>query len=438
VFAPKRNALTMNRVKVLIMGYVWPEITSSAAGLRDWNFIRCFQDKGWDIIYSSAAKENMFTDKLKNEGIQTVRLPTNCSSFDSWIAAEKPDFVIFDRFVTEEQFGWRVAEHSPESVRILDTQDLHFVRRARQAAIENGVDVQEIFDGNVDFDSETTLREIASIYRSDSTLLISDFELNLLHRQFHIPLSLLQLWRFSYPTPLTSRSFEDRRDFAMIGNFRHAPNIDAIHWLRTHIWPTVRSKLPDAEVHVYGAYAPKEMMQLSDDSSGFIVKGPVKDHFAMLEKHKVNLAPLRFGAGIKGKITDGWWAGTPCVTTPIGCEGMVDGMECRADAAGEVAAVRWGGGVARTSEEFAERCVELYTNQDNQWMDSQRNGYSILSELYSAERNSKLLIAYMMNIRDNLAMMRRQNVIGSILRHQLYQGTKYFSMWIQEKNSKGV
>ena len=411
--------------------------------MRHWNFIRCFQKNGWEITYSSPSKENSFTEILQKEGISTIKVQANSSTFDTWIQSYQPHYVIFDRFVIEEQFGWRVAENSPSSVRILDTQDLHFLRRARQAAIESGTLYDEIFHNSINLDNETSLRELASIYRSDATLMISDFEMTLLHKCFHIPLTLLQLLRFSYsPPPPLSKSYEDRKHFAMIGNFRHPPNVDAMHWLRQDIWPLVRQQLPEAEVHIYGAYAPREALKHTDEGAGFIVKGPVKDHMAMLGAHRVNLAPLRFGAGIKGKISDGWWAGTPCVSTPIGMEGMVGEGEVNDWDNGVVSSVpsstyydKWGGSVAWSAEEFAVKCVELYRNTNGVWERGQQNGYQTLSSLYSEERNSRRLTDFMVDIRSNIDIRRKSNRVGSILQHQLQMGLKYFSLWIQEKNN---
>jgi O-antigen biosynthesis protein len=294
-------------MKVLIIGYVWPELTSSAAGLRDWNLVKTFQQQQWQVLYSSQSKENQFSKQLENEGVTTVRHASNDSKFDEWIKKEQPDFVVYDRYVTEEQFGWRVKEHSPSTVQVLDTQDLHFLRKQRQVALEKGEDsLDGIAMGEIELQSDTTLRELASIYRSDCTILISDFELQLLTKKFNIPSSLLHLSRLNYGPSGAFRPLVKRtRDFCMIGNFRHAPNYDATLWLKEKIWPLIRAKLPTAEVDIYGAYPPKEMMDLTSSEEGFHVRGPVKDHMSMFKKYRINLAPLRFGAGIKGKISDG-------------------------------------------------------------------------------------------------------------------------------------
>lgn len=340
--------LGSGRMKVLIIGYVWPEPLSSAAGLRDWNLIETFQGVGWEVIFASSSKENHFSKAIQNRGIQICPVQPNDPEFDIFIQNLKPDFVVFDRFVTEEQFGWRVQENSPETVRILDTQDLHFLRRGREKAIksgraENQLRVATQFPINLpDELSEDLLREVASIYRSDCSLIISSFEIQLLKDRYRLPSDLLHLSRFQYDLPPASPSFGERMDFVTIGNFRHLPNADGIRWLYAEIWPLIRKRLPEANLFVYGAYPPKEMMALTQKKSGFHVVGSTPDQFETLKKYRVNLAALRFGAGIKGKISDGWWAGTPVVTTPIGAEGMSDDLS-------------WGGEIAVDQEDFAQK-----------------------------------------------------------------------------------
>src|SRR5690606_1820186 len=94
-------------------------------------------------------------------------------------------------FVMEEQFGWRIEKNSPNTVQILDTQDLHFLRRARQKAIENSTPLQ--------LETDDLWRELGSIYRCDLTLILSDYEKSLLETEFQVPKELLHLYRFHYP-----------------------------------------------------------------------------------------------------------------------------------------------------------------------------------------------------------------------------------------------
>lgn len=406
---------------VLLLGYVWPESNASAAGVRDWALVRAFQHSQWKVIYASPSKTNSFSEKLNAEGIETKTVAANDSSFDSWIGGLRPDYVVYDRFVMEEQFGWRVRAHSPQTVQILDTQDLHFLRRAREKALQNGATLQRIFDAEIDLHTEDAFREIASIYRSDLTLVLSDFEFELLVKRFALEPSLLSWLPFSYPPPPEPRDFNEREHFSVIGNFRHPPNADGVRWLHEKIWPLIRRQLPHAEAHIYGAYPSREMMDLTDPKSGFIVKGPAQDQYETLSRYRVNLAPLRFGAGIKGKIADGWWCGTPAVTTPIGAEGMHGGLP-------------FGGLVSSDAESFAEQAVRLHQDA-TLWREKQRDGLELIRQRFDEPKTAARLIDALELTRRELPGLRRRNFIGAMLSHHFHRSTVYFSKWIEAKNS---
>ncbi|MDR3606543.1 MAG: glycosyltransferase family 4 protein [Oligoflexia bacterium] len=408
-------------LNVLIIGYVWPEPRSSAAGTRTHQLIRAFQKKDdqnekWTLTVASASKENDAFSELSSSGVRCAPIQLNHSGFDAWIAEQKFDFVLFDRFVTEEQFGWRVAEASPGTVRVLDTSDLHFLRRARQKAVLNGTPL--------DWAQEDTYREIASIYRSDLTLLVSDFERDLLLEQFKIPAELLMhlpIGYFDLPSATELPAFQERTGFATIGNFRHPPNADGNRWLKKEIWPRIRAALPGAEMHIYGAYPSRADMDLSDPSQGFFVEGPAKDALEALKKHRVLLAPLRFGAGIKGKIADAWRAGMPVTTTPIGAEGMSqDDL--------------FGGSVATTPEDFARKAVFLHESE-REWGFARALGSKILGSKLEGVALENAFIERLLKIQGRLKAHRSGNFIGGLLAQQAFQGTKYFSKWIEAKTA---
>ena len=143
------------------------------------------------------------------------------------------------------------------------------------------------------------------------------------------------------------KSFEDRKHFTMIGNFMHAPNVDAVLLLKRTIWKQIRAALPIAELHIYGAYAPQQILELHNLKEGFLIKGYAKSSEEIVRKSRVVLAPLQFGAGIKGKLTEAMLCGTPSVTTTIGAEGM------HAD-------FSWNGFITDDLNDFAQKAVQLY------------------------------------------------------------------------------
>src|SRR5690554_5717527 len=244
--ANKFNEFSMKQL--LIVGHTFPEPSTTAAGSRMMQLIALFTEYEYEITFATTALPTDRSVNPKNGNISIKNILLNDSSFDGFIKSLKPAIVIFDRFITEEQFGWRVAEHCPNALRILDTEDLHFLRKAREEAVKLRMDVSEpnIF-------SEVAKREIASIIRSDLSLIISEFEMELLVDKFKIPVDLLYYLPFLLEeNSVTALNFEERKNFVVIGNLLHAPNVDAVLQLK-RLWPIIKELLPHAQLHIYGA-----------------------------------------------------------------------------------------------------------------------------------------------------------------------------------------
>ena len=308
---------------ILIIGFVWPEPDSTAAGIRMMQLIHFFLKHDYRITFASTASETELSCDLDRLGIKKVHIKLNHSSFDDFLASLVPDIVIFERFMVEEQFGWRVAQRVPHALRILETQDLHSLRISRQEAFKEG----KVFSIQNWLAHDTAKREIASIYRSDLTLLLSCYEIALLGDKLKIDENLMLHLPFLLDPIDKDRiekwiDFDDRSDFIYLGNGKHLPNIDAVQWLKKEIWPRILEIVPWAQLHIYGAYLPRNVLQLHKPSEGFNVRGRATSVNKVMGRARVNLAPLRFGAGLKGKLIDAMYNGTPSVTTSIGAEGL--------------------------------------------------------------------------------------------------------------------
>jgi len=420
--------------KVLVIGYVWPEPRSSAAGGHMMQILETFLEQGWDITFSSPAGTGEHRADLTALGIREVPIELNNSSFDSFISQLAPDVVLFDRFMMEEQFGWRVEQQCPDALRVLETSDLQSLRDARHLrlkerlkASDDADDFSELFAkalrAEFEFMAGTDLakREIAAIYRCDLNLMISDVEIELLVEQFKVPRNLLHGCPLMVDLPSAPPAvFEDRAHFLSIGNFRHAPNWDAVLWMKTTLWPLIREQLPSAQLHIYGAYTPPKATALHNAAQGFHVMNWAEDALQVMSAARVCLAPLRFGAGIKGKLVDAMLCGTPNVTTPIGAEAM-HGDE------------PWPGAVTRTAQAFADNAVQLYKDK-TRWLDAQAQGLQLLASRYQRTRHGPALIARINECRLHLSSIRRDNFTGSMLRHHQHKSTQYMSQWIEAKN----
>lgn len=409
----------MSNKKALFIGYVWPEPKTTAAGHRMLQLLECFKDNNYQPIFASTAQKTSYTANLSDLGIVTAQIQLNHNSFNDFIIDLKPDVVVFDRFMIEEQFGWRVAEYAPNAVRILNTEDLHSLRNTR----ENCHKTKIAFTNKNWLKEDITKREIASIYRSDLTLLISKVETELLKSVFHISEDLLVTLPFLLDTISEKQrskwlSFEERQDFIFIGNGKHTPNVDAIEYLKLDIWPLIHKELPNTKLNIYGAYLPQQVNELHKPSEGFFVHGWLEELGATLKEVRVNLAPLRFGAGIKGKIIDGMLNGTPTITTSIGAEGISDFIASYDNPI-----------------KFVQKAVAIY-NSEKQWIAMQQQNLEILHNHFSKEKLIPTLFGMIDSLRGKLDEHRSQNFIGSLLQHQTMASTKFMSKWIEEKNKK--
>lgn len=123
-------------MQVLVIGYVWPEPNSSAAGSHMMSLLRLFKAQQWTVTFASPAQTTEHMQDLNAEGINTQGIALNCSSFDDFIEQLQPDVVMFDRFMMEEQFAWRVEKVCPNAMRILDTEDLQCLIQGRHQALK--------------------------------------------------------------------------------------------------------------------------------------------------------------------------------------------------------------------------------------------------------------------------------------------------------------
>jgi glycosyltransferase involved in cell wall biosynthesis len=422
--------------KVLFIGLVWPEPTSSAAGKRILQLVDFFLQRGDEVIFCSAASKSeasfdfseiILTESLRegttkqsHNHVSEFPIELNSSSFNEFIQKLQPNMVVYDRFVTEEQFGWRVRQECPESLQILDTEDLHFLRAAREKAYKKQTEI--------DLYNETTFREIAAILRCDLSLLISDVEKNLLVNQFKISPSILHYIPFLETSSHCERSqviskthFEQRKDFVFIGNFIHEPNWQTVLYLKKVVWPKLRKEIPSAQLHIYGAYPTQKVWDLHHEKEGFWVHGKAENAIEIISQARILLAPLPFGAGQKGKFIDAMQAGTPIATNSIGAESMFEE---------KIPGIK-----SDDLKEFIEKTVDLYQNETI-WNEAQLTGFEILKEkfdkdLYINDLNSKI-----QNIQSELIAHRHENFIGQILQQNNLNALKYMSLWIEEKNKK--
>ncbi|EJK48456.1 hypothetical protein THAOC_32744 [Thalassiosira oceanica] len=438
----------------------WPQPNATAAGTRTMALLRHFAESsdgpfssvhfgcgaGMPDSLAKQASDHEQTCRIKWHHIKANRGQDMKELLES-IGSIRA--VVFDRFYSEEAFSFRIREICPDALLVLDMQDIHSLRIGRQCLVDEMTAHHEgqgltddLVDSVMSFDpannlshpqerlskrklkaNDSFMRELASVHRCDMTLVCSPAEIQFM-RRWGVPEDRMTLAPFfCEPSSGTSMpTFDERADFVAVGGFKHPPNVDSVRLLRNEIWPKIRARLPGAKINIYGAYPTQSILSLDNKSLGFRVHGHVIDLDEVLLGSRVLLAPLRYGAGIKGKVVDAWRNKCPVVTTPIGSEGIGD-------------ARNWGGLVESNSDDFADAAVRLYTDQV-EWGRRSEVGGSFLQGLFEGQVNLQVVREGIDSALSDMHTRRRTNIFGSMLWHQSNRSTEYFSRWIELKESK--
>ncbi|WP_298146775.1 glycosyltransferase family 4 protein [Flavobacterium sp.] len=393
--------------RVLFIGQVWPEPASSAAGYRILQLMRAFAIHNYEVHFATAAEPTQRSADMHQEGVVTHRIALNSSTFQEFVKVIDPSVVVYDRYYTEEQFSWRVREVSASIIHVLDTEDLHFLRADRDET------------SSPEKEAEVRNRELASIYRSDLSLIISSFEQRYLMEFLQISgdlLAYLPFWQENYQAE--SNQFDNTADFYFIGNLSHKPNTTAVHTL-ARIWHEIKLRLPQAELFVYGNYVPQALLKYHSPEQGFHLAGAFDKPLDMLRAHRVLLAPLSFGAGLKGKIYEAMLYGIPFVSTVIGVEGF------ELTEPNEV--------TAADDADFVLKAVALYSDV-GLWHRISRNLQSDFEMQFGTSQYIDTFFKQLNIVMADLELHRRRNPVGDILRQQAFSAAKYLSKYIEQKN----
>ena len=250
------------------------------------------------------------------------------------------DAIVFCRHYIASRYIDVVRSLAPKAKIIFDTVDLHFVREQREAALHNNAAMARASE-------VTRAKELHVIAQSDVTIVVSDFERNLLAEI--APRACVEIIsNIHADTPDRSGS-SARSGILFVGGFRHPPNIDAVTWYANEVLPFVRQALPDVVTTIVGSNMPDSLKQLARE--GLEMCGYVPDTAPLLRSARVSIAPLRYGAGVKGKINEAMNYGVPVVATACAVEGMKLNPE-------------EGALVADSAEAFATAIVRLHRDAD--------------------------------------------------------------------------
>jgi len=365
--------LEPGRKRILVIDHYLPMPDRDSGSLRMSQILRIFQRLGHHLTF---VPDNLgdippYGDELRRYGIEVVCRPyiTNVTDFLQNRGHEF-DAVILSRCDTASKHIAPVRQFAPRSHVIFDTVDLHFLRAKREAELTNDLQARSLV-------REKQKQEYDLINACDETWVVSSSEQQLLQEDH--PGKSIQVISNIVDVCRSETPFEHRHDFLFIGSFPHTPNVDAVLYFMNEIFPLVLNQLPDVTFYIIGDKAPTEIAVLS--SKNVIVTGFQPDVRPYFDQVKLSIAPLRYGAGVKGKINQSMAFGVPVVATSTAVEGM--GLEGRREIL-----------VADAPIEFAAAVCELYKNEDL-WQKISKKGFEKTKTLYSvdaAEDHLRLII----------------------------------------------
>jgi GT2 family glycosyltransferase len=328
--------------RILVIDAYTPEPDQDAGSVRLVYLMDCMRELGYGVTFmpDNRAYAGRYTRELQRVGVEVVHDPwiESLPRFLGERGAEF-DFVLVCRHYIASKYIPLVRKHCPRARFIFDTVDLHFLREERQAELEDSSALRRAA-------AQTRRAELAVIGDADVTLVVSPVEKTLLEQA--APEARVHIVSLIHEVVGSRKPWAERKDLFFVGGYQHPPNVDAAQWFVREIWPRVHAELPGVEFHLIGSKATDAVRAL--DGNGVRFHGFVESLEPWLDNCRLAVAPLRFGAGIKGKVNVSMAHGQPVVATPIAVEGMF------AKPGRDVL-------VAETAADFAAQVVRLYRDE---------------------------------------------------------------------------
>jgi O-antigen biosynthesis protein len=382
----KRSRYFKSRVLYIDLGTPKPD--HYAGDVLSESYITALSEAGYGVTflpYLDLRYADEYSIALQKKGVECVYAPY-LTSADDYIRqnGERFDFIVVSRVDAAAQAIDLVKEFAPNAKVIFSTVDLHFLRLLRAAQLSQR-------EEDLAFARKAQEIEVGVIQKSDRTLVVSSAEKELLADL--APGAVVEVVPFPAVTFEPKRKFTERCDIVFLGGFMHKPNVDAVLYFAREVWPLISPEIPDARFVIGGAEAPQEISNLA--SNTILVKGYVKDLDEFFEGARMSVAPIRFGAGIKGKILTSLGFGVPCVATAIAAEGigLIDGKHTL---------------IANSTMEFVAAVINLYNSPDL-WSALSKDGQEWIKQNYSREVVKTKLLDVFKNI-ENTPKTAQENV----------------------------
>lgn len=345
-----------------------------SGSVRMLRMLTILKDWGFHVTFApyNGQRVSPYTEEMQDLGIECQYDPF-WINFETLFIQSEPgfDLIILSRAETAVKVLPICRKYAPRTPVIFDTVDLHFVRRHREAKLTGDRETRALA-------GDTELMELQVAAECDAVLVVSVDEKEVLAEK--LPQQRVEVVSNIHETKASPPPRDGRKDFLFIGGFEHTPNVDAILWFAAEIMPLISKQLPDVKFHVIGSKMPDTIAALAGDR--ILTHGFVHNVDTFFDSCLLSVAPLRWGAGVKGKINQSMSYGLPVVSTTIGVEGMH--LTHNEDVL-----------VADSPAEFAEHIIRLHRDRAL-WEKLSKNGIRNIEKHFSiaaAKRNLKHVLA---------------------------------------------
>jgi len=358
------------RGRILVIDATTPQPDHDSGSLRLVNVMRALVARGWKVVFipENGALLGRYGEDLQQLGVEVVHGQWLGDPV-SWLAKHGGlfDAAWVSRHYVLSPLLSVLREYARRARLIFDTVDLHYLREQRAAALANDAALARAA-------ADTRRRELTLVRASDVTLVVSPVERDLLAQE--CPQSRIEVLSNVHAVAGPGPGHGERRDLWFVGGFQHPPNVDAVLWFAEAVWPAIAQALPEVVFHVVGSHAPPAILALAGERVR--VHGFVEDLRPMLDGCRLSVAPLRYGAGVKGKVNQAMAHGQPVVATSVAVEGMhlVPGEDVL---------------LADSEQAFAEAVVRLYQDEAL-WQRLAAGGLRNVEQHFSFEAVDKALV----------------------------------------------
>ncbi|WP_417528903.1 glycosyltransferase [Marinomonas shanghaiensis] len=363
------------RPRALIIDATFPTPDQDAGSVTSWHFMKILRNIGYQVTFLPDNLHYMhgYVEDLNSIGVECLYRPY-VNDVYSYIEQYGGDFELV--MLYRVNHGGRFIEHikkcASQAKVVFDTVDLHFLRQHREALMESD---KEARIAKILFAEETKNRELEIIRLSDISIVLSEHEKIMLSKEHGVDTTAVVPLVLDIPG--CAVSFDKREGIAFIGGYQHTPNVDAVLFFVESLWPSIKSRLPGIKFYVIGSKPTVELLSLPEQDPDIVVTGFIESLDPYLDKLKLTVAPLRYGAGIKGKVGSSLSYGVPCVSSKVATEGM--GLTHGLDIL-----------MSDDMNQFIEDVVEVYKNEAL-WNKLSKNGLSFVERSYSPKKIQETL-----------------------------------------------